>query len=341
MQLKQISERGQDGCIETNACLVEMVRDNSGRNQTERTIYNLGSMGNGGFDKLIDLINSAHYLLLEPALENRRDSIVCSRSYGVVYLITQLLEKWDITANSLLELDYPASNYKLFNLLPSLIAALLDCCLKPDSDIDNLQRRIYSPVDIDLNAAAIRNLIYLFNDYPLADNYPDIDNNFIYDYFSAEFSTVVSKEHSDDRSSNGSWINKVIAQNLLTLATADCGSWYELVDVEGMNKIVSLTGYLYDFLEKQTAMELRRIYDHLSELQAIRVERGAKTLLLMTRPTSIQLSIFYRLGIKPPPLVMCEQVEKAIVMENRAEFKTDEAVDFAYLQNQFVIAGAA
>ena len=310
MQIKLIPERGQDGKVDNFACLVDDIQGDPERNCTERTVYNFGPIGNGGLKKLVELSNSINFLLLESALENHRDSIVCSRSYGVVYLIAQILRKWKISANLLVKIDDSATKTNLYNFLPSLMAALLDYDTKRDSSLVNLQRHIYLPKNICFNASTIRSLIRSIHIFP-GNPFKEISIN------------CVTKN-------NGHRIKKIFEEKLLAWATSDCGPWSDFNDVEGMVKIVFLTGCLYDSVEKLSEISWQEVNEHLSELQAIRVESGAKTFLLTTRLTSMQLSIFNRLELKPPPLVIIEQSEQPVVTKDKVESDIFKAINLVH-----------
>lgn len=307
MQIKLISERGQDGQVDTFACLMDDIQGDPRRNCTERTVYNFGPVGNGGLEKLVELSNSINYLLLESALENHRDSIVCSRPYGVVYLIAQILRKWEISANLLVKIDDSATKTNLYNFLPSLMAALMDYDTRYDSALSDLQQHIYLPKDICFNASTIRNLIHSIQIFPS-------------DLFKEISLTGVNKKVGYNK-------HKIVAHKLLAWATSDCGPWHDLDSIEGMVKIVSLTGCLYDSVENLSEIPWQEVNDHLSELQAIRVESGARTFLLTTRPTSTQLNILYRLDLKPPPLVVCEKTEHPLETISEVETLANTQID--------------
>ncbi|MCF7810057.1 hypothetical protein K9N50_03615 [bacterium] len=298
MQIKLIPERGQDGQIDISACLFDKINDESGLHGQEQTICNLGSLGNGGLEKLIELSNSVNCLLLESALESSRDSIVCSRSYGIIYLINQIMDKWHGYSELLRESGSMGIQI-LHELLPSMLAALLDENTDCNSSLDEIQRRIYFPKGTDLSAATIRNLISSV------------------DIFSDDPFFMVLNNRSNRI--NGNELERKLREKLLAWATSDCGPWHNFNEAEGLTRIIKLAAYFHKSIEDKTALSWQVINDNLSELQAIRVENGAKTLLMMTRPTSMQLNIFYRLNIKPPPLVIIEQNERPIISAEEAE----------------------
>jgi len=311
--MKLIPESGQNGKVDTFACLVDEIQDDSEWDCAERTVCNLGSIGNGGLEKLIELSNSINYFFLESALENHRDSIVCARSYGVVYLINQLLNRWDVSSELLIGSGDPNTR-ALYNFLPSLMAALLDYDAKHDSSLVNLQRHIYLPKDICFNASTIRNLLHSIQIFPIE-----------------QFNRIL---FNNAPPRNGHRIKKIFEEKLLAWATSDCGPWSDFDDVGGMIRVVSLTKCLRDLVEEQAVLSWQVINEHLSELQAIRVERGAKTFLLTTRPTSMQLNIFYRLELKPPPLVVIEQSEQSVITKDKVESDIYETFDL--IQDPFL-----
>lgn len=306
MQIKLMPEEGQNGQMDICACLMDKIRDESGLDIQEQMVCNLGSIGNGGLEKLIKLSNSVNYILLESALENARDSIVCSRSYGVIYLIKQILDKWYNYSDLALKSE-DEKMQTLYNLLPSLLAALLDKSISADSSLSDLKRRIYFPNDINLDAAAIRSLINS------ADFFPNDQLN-----------EILNCGKDQD---NGQRFKKALSGKLLAWATSDCGPWHNFDEAEGLMQIVNLAVHLHESIELETGLSWQVINSSLSDLQAIRVERGARTLLLMTRPTSMQLNIFYRLDIKPPPLVIVEQYEQPIITSEESESDLCETMD--------------
>ncbi|NQU04809.1 MAG: hypothetical protein HQ568_01850, partial [Calditrichaeota bacterium] len=200
------------------------------------------------------------------------------------------------------------STQALNDLFPSLIAALLDQDLKYDSSLSDIQRLIYLPKDTCLNASTIRDIIrsiHIFSENP---------------------SEAISVDHVNRQ--NGKPIKKILTEKLLAWATSDCGPWNDFNGDEGITRIASLAASLYNSIEEQTTLPWQIINEHLSELQAIRVESGARTLLMTTRPTSTQLSILYRLEFKPPPLVIIEQLEKTVVTEEEVKSDMLEASEY-------------
>lgn len=306
MQIKLISKRGQDGQADTYAYLTGETKKDSEIDIPERINHNLGSIRNGGLEKLIEFSNSVNYLLLESALENQRDSIECTRSYGTVYLITQMLKKWGVSTDLLFRAE-DSNGHAMSDILPSLIAALLDSETKPDSNLSNIQRRIYFPKGVSFNASTIRELL---NSIQIS---ACVQDNGI---------STIGIDKTDECP-----ICKTSEEKLLAWATSDCGHWCDLMGNEVINTIASLAGCLYNSIKKQAAMSWQVINEHLSELQAIRVERGIKTFSMTTRLTTMQLNIFYRLEIKPPPLVVSEQNEQPVITEGKVESNFYETIN--------------
>ena len=307
MQIKLIPERGYDGQVDISAYITDEIQDDSGWDCMDQTICKLGSIENGGLEKLIELSNCINYFLLDSILESNRDSIVCSRSYGVIYMIRQLLNKW-FDSSELLIGSEDTSTQALNELFPSLLTALLDRDLKYDSPLSDIQRRIYLPKDISLNASTIRDIIrsiHIFSENPSEAN---------------------SDSHLNRQNENP--LKRMLKEKLVAWATSDCGPWNDFSGDEGITRIVSLAASLCNSIEEQTTISWQAINEHLSELQAIRVESGVKTLLMTTRPTSMQLSIFYRLEFEPPPLVIIEQNEKPIVTKEEVESDMFESFNY-------------
>ncbi|MDP8237874.1 MAG: hypothetical protein P9X24_02180 [Candidatus Hatepunaea meridiana] len=309
MQIKLISKHGQDGQADTYAYLTGETKDDSEIGSSERINYNLGSIRNGGLEKLIEFSNSVNYFLLESALENQRDSIAGTRSYGTVYLITQMLKRWGISAELLFGSEDP-NGHAMSNLLPSLLAALLDCDTRPDSSLSNIQRRFYFPKGVCFNASTIRELLH-----SIQISACDQDNG-------VSTAGIIKKDECP--------IYKASTEKLLSWATSDCGQWGDFMGIDGIRKIASLAGCLYNSIEKQTAMSWSVINEHLFELQAIRVEKGMKTFSMTTRLTTMQLNIFYRLEIKPTPLVVIERSEQPVITESKEEAKSYEAINLVF-----------
>jgi len=307
MQIKLVPEQSDDGQVDISAYIMDEIQDESGWDRREQTICKLGSIENGGMEKLIELGNSINYFLLDSALESTRDSVVCSRSYGVIYMIKQLLNKW-YDSSELLIGSGDTSTQVLNELFPSLIAALLDQDLKSDSTLNEIQRRNYLPKDTCLNASTIREIIRSIHTF--SENLPE----------------SISISHVNRQ--NGNSLKKMLTEKLLAWATSDCGPWNDFSCDKGIMRIVSLATYLYNSIEEQTTLSWQVINENLSELQAIRVENGAKTLLMTTRPTSTQLSIFYRLEFRPPPLVIIEQHEQPVITKEEVESDIFESFNY-------------
>ena len=326
MRLKEITKCKQDGQIVTKAYLVEDDKTETTNPGAEQTIYEFGSLENVGINNLIELSNSVHSFFLDTAIVNQRDSIISSRSYGIVYLVKRMLEELEISEELFLDSDNAEEAENLFDLLPSLITALLDSDLNPNSRLKSINRRIHIPKDGSFTAEIIRDIIHTFGTAP--KNLPacgtmsdDYDPNGI-------SSLSTNSDRLIQQLSDGYATAETITDKLHAWAMSDSEAWAEFNDFEGLFRIASLALYLRDEIEKRTFMTWETIEDNLTELNAIRVVRGAKAFLITTRPTSTILNIFYRLEIEVPPLVILEEDLSSGAENDGIISSLKESVDF-------------
>jgi len=283
MILKHISECQPDGNIKTSALLVE--KSGSVVNQdAENIICNLGSLQNEGLDSLIELSNSINKFLLESTLDFNRDGLESSHSYGTVYLISQIFRDNGITSEHIFGSDNKAENEQRFDYLISLVACLLDNQSNADSNLNSLQKKIYFKKDVKLDPASILTLIDSIRQYP------DLQYN----------SSNCLSQFSD---------------KLTAWLSTDTESWSVFNDFDGILFIAELAEFVRFEVEELSSLSWSSISDNLTELHAVRFERGAETLLLTTRPTSSHLKLFYRLDIELPAQV---------ILESRKQFVKDQ-----------------
>lgn len=309
MQLKKITGLKPDGQPETCLYLTDGAFNDPVSNSSLKDGLNLGSLGNGGLEKLIELSNSVYHFLLHEALENRRDSIVSSRSYGMCYLVTQMLDNWEIFSDLKVGFNELVKREQPFNLLPSLVAALLDPDTTASSELSELERKYFLPRKTHFEASAIRELLLSLSPYlPELEQQPEIDPEF-----------------------------KV---KLMAWATSDCSPWCEFSENEALNRIAYFATRIKQTIEAQTLMTWKAINNQLFDLQAIRLEKGAKTFLLTTRITSSQFNVFFQAEIEPPPLVTCEHVEKPLELEKVYGYQECDLVDESIYEMSFSASNA-
>jgi hypothetical protein len=304
MYLKEVTERKEDGTTDTFAYLMEEIKDAIDGEAESKPIYKLGSLGNGGMKKLIELSNSVNTFFLTSAIENQRDSISSSRIYAPIHLVEQLLEEM----GSQFDLDEGNPHVKrIAALLPSLLAVMLDPDCRSETKLRKMQRQFYVPEGTALTHENIRALIH---------------------YFQGKGRTI-------DRISgeNAEAARKTLTYKLLAWATADYGSWCDFSETDGLNVIVEMAIHVMQAAENRTGMEWENIREHLSELQIIKVERGADTIYLTTRPTSKQLSIYLRMGIESPPQVVVHR--KQSITEEKSNAKIAEELEDTIFEHSF------
>jgi len=268
MKLKQISECQPDGKISSFGYLVENSSV-SPRNESEKTICNLGSLQAGGIQKLIELSNSISEFLLESVLKTNRDSITSSKSYGIVYLVKNLLEKNEITADNNIEAESQEKRSELFNFMISIMASLLECNIQPETKLTQISRQVYFPGEMSLNQNTLSELISSIKELPVKPS---------------------------DNSEFTEYANKLVSWTL-----SDCGTWSEFDEAEGILRLSHLAGLIQVSAEEKTGLSWEAINNNLRHLHVIRLEKDNETILMTTRPSASQLKLFYQLDIEIPP----------------------------------------
>ena len=277
MILKQVSECEPDGSVRTSALLIENC-DNGSSSASDKILCKLGSLNDEGLDNVIELSNSINKFLFESVVDYGRDGIQSSQSYGMVYLISQILKEYGISSEMLFGSDNKIESNQRFEFLQSLVACLLDYQSTEDSSLDGLQKRIYFQKDLILNQNSISDLTSAIQQYPL------LENN--------------STDHSCFSNKLTAWLS------------GESESWSVVNDFDSISFIAGLADFVYQKVEEMSALSWDSICENLTELCAVRVESGSETFLLTTRPSSSHLKLFYRLGIELPPHVICESREK-------------------------------
>jgi len=290
LDLKKITRLGSDGSPTTDICLVEESGYKFGNLDERRVIWNLGSMGNGGFDTLIQLANSINRLFLESTLTGKIDGVVECRSFGLVHLSAQMLYQLVMgkTKPETLE-EFDKEQWRYSGYLPSLIAALLDESIPSAAPVEYLQRRVYFPKDSATSPKLIRGL---FKKMSLSGVL------YRYDGLRCEY-----------------------FNRLWTWATQDIFPRLSPEEEVGMERLAGLAQFIRATSEKNTGSNWETIASHLRALHAIRVDMGIRTFILTTRPTATQLSFLYRLQVPVPPLVFEEKTckEEVIPMCEKSE----------------------
>ncbi len=273
MIVKHVSECAPGENVES-ASVVNREKETPENGNLEKIIYNLGSLQSEGLDNLIELSNSVNKFLLESTLDLNRDGLESSQSYGVVYVISQLLKENGITHEVIFGSEDEVKSKRCFDFLVSLIACLLDNQSNIESDLDSLHKRIYFRKGTILNEKSILSLTNIIRQYPVFESKPT--------------------DTSQYKEKLASWLS------------IETESWSDVADFESLDFLTELADFICNLVEDMTLLSWSSICNKLSELCAVRVENGAETLLMTTRPTSSHLKLFYRLGIDLPPQVICE-----------------------------------
>ena len=282
MKLKQISECRPDGKVSSFGYLVESASTDSLSND-DTTICNLGSLQAGGLQKLVELSNSINEYLLESALKTNRDSIASSKSYGLVYLVRNLLEISKISAEVTFGSDNPTKSRDQFDFLISLLAALLEKNIYAETKLTQVTRQVYFPGRTNLDPSSLYDLLTSIIDFPITSNNGD------------------SSEYAD---------------KLVSWVFSDCGPWTEFDEAESVSQISRLAGFIQTSAEEKTGLSWDEINNTLRHLNVIQIEKENEMLLMTTRPDSSQLKLFYRSDIEIPPNVFREQTDQPISPKN-------------------------
>lgn len=304
MQLNRISVRKQDGKLDTQVHLTDKIQGNT--DLDELTSWNLGSTDNGGLKKLIDLSNSINNFFLESSLGKQRGGILGCRSYGLVYVISRTLEKWDLKnyQSSTTAEDRDVEN--LLNLLPSLLAMLMDDDQKSDLTLPEIRHRIYIPAESVLDASTIRKMIRLFNTNRLKVVMPIEDSNYPSTHIFGTPAMVGINTISVDHNLKRQDFFFNTGRKLRNWAESDIIPGHVSESDLGVYRISYLANALKSSITDRAALTLKGVCRTLADLQSIRIKQGASIFALTTRPTSAQLKLLYKLDVSPPPFVTCE-----------------------------------
>lgn len=307
MFVKGIVKKGLNGNIDLQACLYKVPAVDENRFSDENLICDLGSMNNGGLTRLIELSNSIHAFLLNNVIDSKRDGLVSSRSFGVYYLINHLLERWEQRKPIPTLFDLETETSVSAQFLPSLIAAVTDTETISSSSIESLNRKYHAPLGVEFEAERIQDILNSFENNDFQYNLPELEvqkNQLM-------FGIMPSKQVCDSQKNEISFHDQKsccsFSEKLTSWITHETGIWNDIQNINGLFRFVTLADHVRAFSEENSGTSWERIVENLSTIHAIRFERDSKTLLLITRPNSRQLSLFYRLGIDPPPMVICEQ----------------------------------
>ncbi len=289
LQIRKKSNCDDLGRLITEFNLIDAREDGSGESTF---ISNLSTKEGGALYQLSELNNSIHSIFLSSALNELRDSIISSRSYGMNYLFEKCLEHLD---SPFLDCSYNAESHNSRNelaVLPNLLAVLTAPFNIPESSLENLQRRFYFPDNIIVNSMFIRRLLKALEER-----------------FEAQQSSAGCLLNGEDRNPVTSTpvqfdARSTVAYKLTVWATRDIGDWCEFSYSDTIQRIDELCSHIRTHVEVETGMRWDRIVDNMVELSVIEVQQGTSKILMTTRPTSGQLNILFRLGLQPPKQII-------------------------------------
>jgi len=329
MQLKQISVRKQDGKYDTHVHLVDKIRNDTATD--EFTNLNLGSTSNGGLKKLINLSNSINHFFLESSLGRQRDGIIGCCSYGLVYTISETLDKLGVNNMSSRETEMDKEPDSLLEILPSLLSVLMDSDLNTDLTLAELSRRIYIQHNLKLEAETIRKIVRLFNSNRLSIVLPvEESSNSMTHIFGIPTTIDINKVSVD---------HELMRQDFFFRTSRRLRNWAESDTIPGrvsendlgVYRICFLANALKTSFVERAAIPWKKICRTLTELQSLRIKQGASIFALTTRPTSAQLKIFFKLDVSPPQFVRIEscptEIEDSETEDDYQEEKTEFGID--------------
>ncbi len=301
MQLKRIPTRDSDGQLDINVCITDGFVDHC---ESEKVICDFGSVYSGDLAKLIQFTNSVHQYLLRLSVKKQVNLAVNARSYGTVYVISQLLELFD------LKMEWCEDNIEVntslsLSSLPTLIAALLDPDFKKTDRPEKLSQRLYCERSMVFTSQSIRNLLVLAAE---KISLPQTSRK----------SMTVADRHRREKLT--AWI------------TSDWGEPLNPLEQKGFETVISLSQQVAKWIESHTDSSWNTIVEHLRELRAIQIEHLNNVVYLSTRMTSVQTGIFYRLKVPYPPLVF-----QGLVPEQSSQITTklEDDMDWESISLQF------
>jgi len=326
MQLKHISIRKQDVKMDSNVHLLDRSQISSEAN--ELTNMNLGSANNGDLTKLIDLSNSVNDFFLKSSLGKQRDGIIGSCSYGLVYAISETLEKWGLHSylSNTSETDSEFDN--LLKLLPTFLSVLVDSDLSSDFSLSDLNRRVYIQSELKLEASTIRKMVRLFNTNRLKIDLPvDESSNSMTHIFGIPTSIDISSVSVDHDTMRQDFFFRA-GRKIRKWAESDIIPGHVSEKDLGVYRICFLANALMFTIVEKTASPWKKVCRSLTEMQSLRIKQGASIFALTTRPTSSQLRLFYKLDIPAPLFVRCEYTPPISEHTKQNELYSEDALEF-------------
>ena len=239
-------------------------------------VVDLGSLDNGGMKTLMTLGNAVIGFFLRPALAGQLDSIASCKSFGLAYLVNQILGQrgYPVAPN---QGSAGTADQKPLLLLPTLIAALMDSETEPKTRLETLNRRLFCPSGVRFDHETIQQVL------PILDRFPTT--------LEVKAGTQNSAFHSEIVSKLRNWI---AWEFFLHGDNGHFKTW---------NRVVSLCTCIRDDVETRTAVPWKVVCENLNDLKIVEVDYGGQKVWLTTRPTATQLGILYRLSLPTPPMM--------------------------------------
>jgi len=281
MDLMPFTRRGSDGRLDTEICLLDPQLGGPMEVSVERLLGSFGSIHNGGLSRLIQFTNAVHQMVLQQTIAGATDGLANCRIFGPVYLVALQLAEFGI------DTGWTNSGPEKFcssgAFLPTLIAALLDPLSRASETPRSLSHRYFCAEPIVFSADTVHDTILA-----IAKFHPD----------GADYSKEL----------NSTELN--IAQKLAAWSSNDDPFLSSsLPEKLGAGVMVHIAKAIVHQAEQLTGMGWSSLYEDLRDLQAVLIEQRGRKLYLTTRLSSAQMSVYYRLDMPLPPLMISADVD--------------------------------
>ncbi len=291
LELTKKIKKMPDGDFRSQLHLTIPKENKRNQSSQKRILYSFPEEPRLQVQQLGYLINILHQHLLGSTIESHRDSIISIRSYGVYYLISELLEKVAADVISDQELNV--------NSIAWWVGALLDDQIDWNTSFDRMLQLIYYPVDNGLN-----DVEYLKQNSPISIFLSDVFNNNILGSTSVAYSTTPIQFITSG----------ILCDNELMYFYRKLSSWHKngihpwinLLDYRSLVKCAISCYQIQRYLEIHSGWKWQKIAEVLNDIRAIRISLTTEAVTLITRPNVEQMELFYRLDIPPPKSVITD-----------------------------------
>ncbi len=225
--------------------------------------------------------------VIDNMIKGKRDNIVESRSYGMVHVLSEMMNKIGLSQKKLFGSDEQGTK-RIFDFLPCFLSIVLDPESTPRSSLKRIQSSSFFPDNMPINASSIRELIEALLHYPPIQDLCDYD-------FSEGVELSIDQPFAS--SHNTEQLQQQLLNKIRAWIKSEDNNWSVGVHLDGLIRLVTIASHIQKVIELETAMSWDTIYDYMYNLNAVKIEHGARNIKVATRPTSKQLMIFRRLGI--------------------------------------------